>query len=201
MNKYAERIYNGVVKENPTFVLMLGMCPTLAVTVSAKNGFGMGAAVTAVLILTNVIISSVRNIIPRRIRIPAYIIIIAGTVSCIQLLINAYFPMLSKTLGIYIPLIVVNCIILGRAEGYASSHGVLLSACDGLGMGTGFTFALTLIGAAREFLGNATIFGYDLNKEIFNGHLVPASICVMAPGAFFVLAFLTMVIEKRQENK
>ncbi len=201
MNKYAECIYNGVVRENPTFVLMLGMCPTLAVTVSAKNGFGMGAAVTAVLILTNMIVSSVRNIIPRRIRIPAYIIIIAGTVSIIELLINAYFPMLSETLGIYIPLIVVNCIILGRAEGFASSHGVFLSACDGLGMGTGFTIALTLIGAVRELLGNATLFGFDLNKEMFNGHLVPASICVMAPGAFFVLAFLTMLIEKRGEKR
>lgn len=191
MNQHAERIVNGMIKENPTFVLMLGMCPTLAVTTSAVSGLGMGISTMVVLILSGGLISAVRNIIPHTIRIPAYIVIIAGTVSVIELLIRAYFPDIEKALGVYIPLIVVNCIILGRAEAYASSHSVMLSMADGLGMGLGFTVSLTLIGAIREIIGSACIFGYDFNKNIFGGHLAPVSIIVMAPGAFFVLAFLS----------
>lgn len=191
MNQHAERIMNGMIKENPTFVLMLGMCPTLAVTTSAVSGLGMGISTMAVLILSGGLISAVRNIIPNTIRIPAYIVIIAGTVSIIELIIRAYFPDIEKALGVYIPLIVVNCIILGRAEAYASSHSVSLSAADGLGMGLGFTMSLTLIGAIREIIGNTSIFGYNINKNIFGWHLAPVSIVVMAPGAFFVLAFLS----------
>lgn len=159
MNKYTERIYNGVVKENPTFILMLGMCPTLAVTTSAVNGLGMGLSTTVVLIMSNLIISALRNIIPDRVRIPAFIVVVASLVTVVQLLIQAYIPFLYDALGIYIPLIVVNCIILGRAESYASKYGPVLSAFDGIGMGLGFSLALTAIGAVRELLGSGSVFG------------------------------------------
>lgn len=157
-NKYIERLYNGIIKENPTFVLMLGMCPTLAVTTSAINGAGMGLSTTVVLLFSNMIISALRKIIPDRVRIPAYIVIVATLVTIVQLLLQAYVPSLYKSLGIYIPLIVVNCIILGRAESYASKSGVAVSTFDGIGMGLGFTLALTCIGAVREILGSGTIF-------------------------------------------
>ena len=153
MNKAGERLYNGFIKENPTFVLMLGMCPTLAVTTSAVNGLGMGLTTMVVLALSNLFISLLRGIIPGRVRIPAFIVIIASFVTIVQLLLEAYLPFLNKALGMYIPLIVVNCIILGRAEAYAYTNSPLPSLFDGIGMGLGFSFALTCIGAVRELLG------------------------------------------------
>ena len=186
MNKAGERLYNGLVKENPTFVLMLGMCPTLAVTTSAMNGLGMGLTTMVVLTLSNLIISLLRNIIPNRVRIPAFIVIIASFVTAVQLLLEAYIPDLNKSLGVYIPLIVVNCIILGRAESYAYSNPVIPSIFDGLGMGLGFTFALTCIGAVRELLGAGELFGFGLMPDSFE----PIRIFGQAPGAFFVLAAL-----------
>lgn len=183
----AERLCNGLVKENPTFVLMLGMCPTLAVTTSALNGLGMGLTTTAVLMMSNLMISCLRRVIPSRVRIPAFIVIIASFVTVAQLLLEAYIPSLNKALGVYIPLIVVNCIILGRAESYAYSHPPVASFFDGLGMGLGFSFALTCIGAVREILGSGALFQYELLPENY----VPVRIFGMAPGAFFVLAGLT----------
>ncbi len=159
MKQCMERLYNGIVKENPTFVLMLGMCPTLAVTTSAINGLGMGLSTMVVLALSNLLISALRKVIPDKVRIPAYIVIIATFVTVVELLLHAYIPVLHESLGIYISLIVVNCIILGRAESYASKNKVLPSLFDGIGMGLGFTLALTLIGLLREFLGAGTIFG------------------------------------------
>lgn len=185
MNKNLERLYNGIVKENPTLVLMLGMCPTLAVTTSAINGLGMGLTTTVVLALSNAIISSLRKVIPDKTRIPAFIVIIASFVTIMQLLLQAYLPSLYTALGIYIPLIVVNCIILGRAESYAYKNPVLPSFFDGLGMGLGFTISLTMIGLLREFIGGCSVFGHEL------GWFTPVGIFKMAPGAFFVLALLT----------
>ena len=182
-----ERLLNGIIVENPTFVLTLGMCPTLAVTTSAVNGLGMGLTTMAVLALSNLIISLLRNIIPDKVRIPAFIVIIASFVTIMQLLLEGFLPSLYESLGIYIPLIVVNCIILGRAEAYASKRPALLSLFDGIGMGLGFSLALTCIGAVRELLGAGEIFGVRIMPQSF----VPISIFVMAPGAFFVLAALT----------
>lgn len=191
MNKYTERLYNGVIKENPTFIMMLGMCPTLAVTSSAINGLGMGLSTTVVLILSNMLISALRKIIPDKVRIPAFIVIVASFVTIVQLVLQAYIPFLYSALGVYIPLIVVNCIILGRAEAYASKNGVIASAFDGIGMGLGFTVGLTLIGIFREILGSGAIFGSQFLPSSVN-----ISIFVMAPGAFFVLAFLTAIQNK-----
>ncbi len=187
MSKVTERLYNGLVKENPTFVLMLGMCPTLAVTTSAMNGLGMGLTTAAVLAMSNLIISIMRKLIPNRVRIPAFIVIIASFVTVVQLLLEAYLPSLNAALGVYIPLIVVNCIILGRAESYAYSNPPIPSLFDGIGMGLGFTFALTCIGAVRELLGAGSIFGYGIMPDSYT----PIGIFVLAPGAFFVLACLT----------
>lgn len=187
MNKAGERLYNGLVKENPTFVLMLGMCPTLAVTTSAMNGLGMGLTTAVVLALSNLIISMLRKIIPDKVRIPAFIVIIASFVTVVQLLLEAYLDSLNQALGVYIPLIVVNCIILGRAESYAYSNPPIPSLFDGIGMGLGFTFALTCIGAVREILGTGEVFGYHIMPDSFT----PIGIFVLAPGAFFVLAALT----------
>jgi len=192
MNQYLERIYNGIIKENPTFVLMLGMCPTLAVTTSAMNGLGMGLSTTVVLILSNMIISLLRKIIPDKVRIPAFIVIVASFVTILELVMEAYIPALYSALGIYISLIVVNCIILGRAEAYAYKNSVFLSACDGIGMGLGFTLGLTCIGAFRELIGAGTVFGLTLTPSSYE----PASIFIMAPGAFFVLAMLTALQNK-----
>ncbi len=192
MNSVKERLYNGIVKENPTFVLVLGMCPTLAVTTSAMNGLGMGLTTMVVLALSNMIISLMRNIIPDKVRIPAFIVIIASFVTIMQLLLQGFLPSLYDALGIYIPLIVVNCIILGRAESYASKNPVIPSLFDGIGMGLGFSFALTCIGAVREILGAGEIFGFHIMPESY----VPISIFVMAPGAFFVLATLTAIQNK-----
>lgn len=192
MNKYVKPLYNGIIKENPTFVLMLGMCPTLAVTTSAMNGMGMGLTTMTVLIMSNFVISALRKIIPERVRIPAYIVIVATLVTVVQLLLQAYIPSLYDTLGIYIPLIVVNCIILGRAEAFASKNNPVLSILDGIGMGLGFTLALTCIGLVRELLGSGTIFGYAFLPKSYE----PITIFVMAPGAFFVLSMLTAIQNK-----
>lgn len=189
MNKCLERLYNGLLKENPTFVLALGMCPTLAVTTSAKNGLGMGLTTLVVLALSNAFISMLRKVIPDKVRIPAFIVIIASFVTMMELLLEGFIPSLYDSLGIYIPLIVVNCIILGRAESYASKNPVLPSFFDGVGMGLGFTFALTCIGAVREILGAGQIFGVNVMPEGY----IPVSIFIMAPGAFFVLAILTAI--------
>lgn len=196
MNKAVERLYNGIVKENPTFVLMLGMCPTLAVTSSAFNGAGMGLTTTVILVLSNMMISALRKVIPERVRIPAYIVIVASFVTMIQFLLEAYIPVLNKNLGIYIPLIVVNCIILGRAESYASKNNVWLSMFDGIGMGLGFTIGLTSIGLFRELIGNGTIFSLKVMPEAYE----PATIFVLAPGAFFVLACL-VAVQNKVRNK
>ena len=189
-NKYFERIYNGVIKENPTLILMLGMCPTLAVSTRAMNGIGMGLSTTAVLIFSNLVISLLRKAIPDQVRLPAYIVIVASLVTVTELLIEAYLPSLYEALGIYIPLIVVNCIILGRAEAYANKHTPLLSVMDGLGMGLGFTLALTLVSIIREFLGNGTFFGLQVLPE----SVEPIAIFVQPPGAFLVLALIIAVM-------
>ena len=196
MNKYTERIYNGVVKENPSLVLMLGMCPTLAVTTSAINGLGMGLTTMAVLALSNMFISMLRKVIPDKVRIPAFIVIIASFVTVVELLLKAFIPSLYDALGLYIPLIVVNCIILGRAEAYASKNKVIPSLFDGIGMGLGFTLALTIIGAVRELIGAGQLF----NIQVMPDSYVPCSIFVLAPGAFFVLAALTAIQNKIRIN-
>ena len=187
MGKIVERLYNGIIKENPTFVLVLGMCPTLAVTSSLTNGAGMGLSTMAVLVLSNMVISLLRNIIPNEVRVPAYIVVVASFVTILQFLLEAYLPSLNDALGIYIPLIVVNCIILGRAESYASKNPVIPSIFDGVGMGLGFTIALSLLGGFRELLGAGTILGINIP------HWDGIGIFVMAPGAFFVLAFLIAI--------
>ncbi len=188
MNKYVERLYNGIIKENPTFVLMLGMCPTLAVTSSAVNGIGMGLSTTVVLVMSNLLISMFRKVIPNGVRMPAYIVVVASLVTIVQFVMQAYTPSLSASLGVYIPLIVVNCIILGRAESYASKNPIAPSIFDGLGMGLGFTVGLTFIGLIRQIL------GASLGIAVF----------IMAPGAFLVLAFLVAgmnVIRDKMEKK
>ena len=192
MNKIGERLFNGVIKENPTFVLMLGMCPTLAVTTSAINGLGMGLTTMVVLACSNLVISLMRKIIPDGVRIPAYIVIVASLVTIVQLLLQGFIPSLYDSLGIYIPLIVVTCIILGRAESYASKNGPVASIFDGIGMGLGFTLGLTCIGLFRELLGSGSIFGFQILPEAYE----PIVIFVMAPGAFFVLAMLTALQNK-----
>lgn len=199
-----EVFFNGLVKENPTFVLTLGMCPTLAVTTSAINGLGMGLTTTAVLVLSNAIISLLRHIIPNRVRIPAFIVIVASFVTMVQLLLEGFIPSLYSALGLYIPLIVVNCIILGRAESFASKNPVIPSIFDGLGMGLGFTVALTAIGAVRELLGAGEFFGIPVINNVLGlfttVEYVPISIFVLAPGAFFVLAALT-ALQNRVKRK
>ena len=200
MNKCAERLYNGLVKENPTFVLMLGMCPTLAVTTSAINGAGMGLSTTAVLMFSNMIISALRNVIPDRVRIPGYIVVIASLVTIVQFLLQGYVPAVNDALGLYIPLIVVNCIILGRAESYASKNPVLPSVFDGIGMGLGFTAGLTSIGIVRELIGSGKIFNFQVLPDTYE----PITIFILAPGAFFVLAGLTALqnkIKNRAQKK
>lgn len=192
MNKYLERLYNGIIKENPTFIIMLGMCPTLAVTTSGMNGIYMGLTTTVVLAMSNLFISALRKHIPDKVRIPAYIVIVASFVTIVQLLLEAYIPVLNEKLGIYIPLIVVNCIILGRAEAYAAKNSVGLSLFDGIGMGIGFTAAITIIGTIREVIGAGTIFGYKFTPASFE----PVTIFVLAPGAFFVLSVLTALQNK-----
>ena len=207
-NTPSERLINGIIKENPTFVLMLGMCPTLAVTTSAINGLGMGLSTTVVLVMSNLMISLLRNIIPDRVRVPAFIVIVASFVTMVQFLVQGFIPSLYSALGIYIPLIVVNCIILGRAESYASKNPVIPSIFDGLGMGLGFTLGLTCIGIVREILGAGQIFGFQLlplaDAATGKAGYTPITIFVLAPGAFFVLAFLIAimnVIRAKAEKK
>ena len=195
-----ERIYNGIIKENPAFILMLGMCPTLAVTTSAINGLGLGLSSLVVLAISNVVISLLRKVIPDEVRLPAFIVIVASFVTVVELLMEAYMESLYASLGIYIPLIVVNCIILGRAEAYASKNPPLLSLFDGLGMGLGFTIALVIIGSIRELLGAGSIFGYALP-----GNFEPIAFFVRAPGAFLVLAVVVAIMNavgiKNRANK
>lgn len=192
MKTALERLHNGIIKENPTFVLMLGMCPTLAVTTSAVNGIGMGLATTVVLVMSNLMISMLRKVIPNGVRMPAYIVIVASFVTIVQMLLHAYVTSLYDSLGIYIPLIVVNCIILGRAESYASKNKIVPSIFDGIGMGLGFTLGLTSIGIVRELIGAGTAFGVRIMPESYEG----VSIFVLAPGAFLVLAFLCALQNK-----
>lgn len=184
----------GILKENPVFVLFLGMCPTLATTTSALNGMGMGAATLFVLALSNVAISLISGLIPSKVRIPAYIVVIATFVTMVDLLMQAFVPGLYATLGIFIPLIVVNCVVLGRAEAFASKNGVFSSLIDGLGIGLGFTLALTILGATRELLGSYSIFGYKLIQT--DGMLV----FVLAPGAFLALGYLLVLINRLKKK-
>ena len=199
-NTPAERLVNGIIKENPTFVLVLGMCPTLAVTTSAINGIGMGLTTTVVLAMSNLMISLLRKFIPDGVRMPAFIVVVASFVTIVQMLLQGFIPSLYSALGIYIPLIVVNCIILGRAESYASKNPVLPSIFDGIGMGLGFTLGLTCIGAVREILGSGQIFGFQLlplaDAAAGKAGYTPLTIFVLAPGAFFVLAMLAALQNK-----
>ncbi|HKL98960.1 MAG TPA: electron transport complex subunit E [Mobilitalea sp.] len=192
MNKYVERLSNGLIKENPTFILMLGMCPTLAVTTSASNAIGMGLSTTVVLALSNLLVSALRKFIPDKVRIPYFIVVVASLVTIVQLLLKGYFPAIDEALGIYIPLIVVNCIIFGRVEAYGAKNTIGLSFFDGIGMGLGFTVALLAIGAFRELLGAGELFGIRVTPESFE----PISMFVLAPGAFLVLAMLTALQNK-----
>jgi electron transport complex protein RnfE len=180
----------GFIKDNPVFVLLLGLCPTLAVTSSAINGLGMGLATTFVLVCSNIVVTMIKSFIPDKVRIPAFIVIIASFVTIVELVMQAYVPALFATLGIFIPLIVVNCLVLGRAEGFASKQGFLSSLIDGLGMGLGFTFALTLLGAVREMLGNGSIF----DVKFATGDAI--LIFILQPGAFIVLGYLIALINK-----
>ena len=195
MSRAIKVFLNGLIKENPTFVLLLGMCPTLGTTSSAINGLGMGLATTFVLICSNMVISLIKNLIPDKVRIPSFIVVIAAFVTILQMCMEAYLPALYDSLGLFIPLIVVNCIVLGRAESFAAKNGVIPSFFDGLGMGLGFSFALTLLGAVRELLGTGKIFDIALYSEDF-GMLI----FVLAPGAFIVLGFLIAIVGKIRGN-
>jgi electron transport complex protein RnfE len=193
--KPIDLIKKGIIKDNPTFVLVLGMCPTLGTTTSALNGMGMGLATLVVLTLSNIVISATARFIPDKVRIPSYIVIISAFVTIIQLLMQAYLPSLYETLGLFIPLIVVNCIVLGRAEAFANKNTVLDSACDGLGIGLGFTLSLTVIGLIRELLGSGTLFGMHL----WNGDGI--LVFILAPGAFLVLGLLMALFNKLTEGR
>lgn len=200
MNKNFKTFTNGLLKENPTLRLVLGTCPTLAITTAAINGIGMGLAATLVLVCSNVVIAALRNIIPDKVRIPAFITIIAGFVSVVQMLVKAFTPSLDAALGIYLPLIVVNCIILGRAEAFASKNPILPSLLDGLGMGLGFTAVITIMGAIRELLGAGTLFSFPITSKFIS----PMIVFLLPPGGFFVFGILVAVsnaIAKRQGKK
>ncbi|MCF2657866.1 MAG: electron transport complex subunit E [Parabacteroides sp.] len=184
-------LLNGIITENPTFVLLLGMCPTLGTTSSAINGLSMGLATAFVLICSNITISACKNLIPDMVRIPSYIVLIATFVTVVQLCMQAYLPDLNKSLGLFIPLIVVNCIVLGRAEAFAAKNGIVASACDGIGIGLGFTLALTLLGAVRELLGTGKLFNLTIMPEEFG-----SLIFVLAPGAFIALGYLVAIVNK-----
>lgn len=196
MNKNLKRVVNGIIKENPIFVLLLGMCPTLATTSSAMNGMSMGLATTFVLIFSNMAISMLKNLIPDMVRIPAYIVVIATFVTIIEMLINAYIPAIADSLGIFIPLIVVNCIVLGRAEAFASKNSIFSSLLDGAGMGLGFTLSLTVLGAIRELLGSGKLFSLSIYPEQYATLLF-----VLAPGAFIALGYLIAVFNRLQQKK
>lgn len=184
-------LWNGIIKENPTFVLLLGMCPTLGTTSSAMNGMSMGLATMAVLIFSNLIISLIKNLIPDMVRIPSFIVVIASLVTILQMVIKAFAPEIDKSLGLFIPLIVVNCIILGRAEAFAAKNGPISSVFDGIGMGLGFTLGLTLLGATREFLGTGKIFSMTIFTDSYG-----ALVFVLAPGAFIALGYLIAIVNK-----
>lgn len=190
-NNKLSLILKGIIKENPTFVLVLGMCPTLGTTTSAINGLGMGVATMAVLILSNMFIAMIKNLIPDKVRIPAFIVVIASFVTVVDMLMQAFVPSLYSALGVFIPLIVVNCIILGRAEAFASKNGVIDSALDGVGIGLGFTLSLTTIGCVREILGSGSVFGLSLGIADY----MPL-VFVLAPGGFLVLGFLMVLFNK-----
>ena len=200
MNKYVERLYNGIWKENPIFVQMLGLCPTLAVTTSAINGVGMGLSTTAVLIAANFLIALLRKIIPDGVRLPAEIVVVASFVTIVDMLMEGFVPSLYASLGLYIPLIVVNCIILGRAEAYASKNKPIASLFDGIGMGLGFTLSITCIGAVRELIGAGSLFGHQIlplaDAAAGKAGYEPITIFILAPGAFFVLAALSALQNK-----
>lgn len=197
MSIISERLKAGLIKDNPTFVQVLGMCPTLAVTTSITNSIGMGLSTTAVLICSNFVISLLRKVIPSKIRIPAFIVIIASFVTVIEFLLKAYIPSLYSALGLFIPLIVVNCIILGRAEAYASKNSPIAAVFDGIGMGLGFTVSLTVIGCIREILGAGTFMGYPVTPSFYT----PATIMILAPGAFFTLGILMAILNTIKAKK
>jgi electron transport complex protein RnfE len=184
---FSKELVKGIWKENPVFILVLGMCPVLAVTTSAMNGVGMGVAATFVLLCSNIVVSLIRSIVPDRVRIPVYIVVIASFVTIVDLVMSGYFRSLHHSLGLFIPLIVVNCIILGRAEAFASKNSIFLSIADGIGMGAGFTLALVILGSIRELFGNGTIFNYQL----FGGGYEPILVMILPPGAFLTLGLLT----------
>ena len=192
---YIDIIKNGIVKENPTFVLMLGMCPTLATTTSAINGMSMGLATMAVLICTNVVISCLKSVTPDKVRIPVFIVVIAAFVTLLQMIIRAYLPDIDQALGLFIPLIVVNCIILGRAESFAAKNSPVASLFDGIGIGLGFMLGLTFLGICRELLGSGSVFGFMLLPEEYNILLF-----VLPPGAFIMLGFLIAIVNKLRGN-
>lgn len=195
MSNAMKTLTNGILRENPTFALVLGMCPTLATTTSAVNGMSMGLATLFVLVCSNVVISLLKNLIPDKVRIPAFIVVIATFVTMVQLVMQAYLPAIYDVLGLFIPLIVVNCIVLGRAEAFAAKNTVGLSALDGIGMGLGFTLSLTVLGVIREFLGAGTVFGFQLYSSQF-----AALIFVLAPGAFIALAYMMAAVNKLQKK-
>lgn len=184
-------LWNGIIKENPTFVLLLGMCPTLGTTSSAMNGMSMGLATMAVLVFSNLIISLIKNLVPDMVRIPSFIVVIASLVTILQMVIKAFAPEIDASLGLFIPLIVVNCVILGRAEAFAAKNGPISSICDGIGMGLGFTLGLTLLGAVREFFGTGKIFSMSIFPDSYG-----ALVFVLAPGAFIALGYLIAIVNK-----
>ncbi|MDR0757987.1 MAG: electron transport complex subunit E [Tannerella sp.] len=195
-NSNIKILLNGLIKENPTFVLLLGMCPTLGTTSSALNGLGMGLATTFVLLCSNMVVSLLKNLIPDKVRIPAYVVVIAAFVSVVEMIMQAYIPALFNSLGLFIPLIVVNCIVLGRAETFAAKNNVFKSMLDGLGIGLGFTFALTLLGVVRELLGTGKVFSFALYPESFG-----ILIIVLAPGAFIVLGYMIALFNKIRKTE
>ena len=188
---YFKIISNGIIKENPTFVLLLGMCPTLATTTSSINGMSMGLATMFVLICSNIVVSLIKNLTPDKVRIPVFVVVIASFVTILQMCLKAYLPEINKSLGLFIPLIVVNCIILGRAEAFACKNGPVASLCDGIGIGLGFTLGLTLLGTVREFFGAGSIFGFTLLPETYNVLLF-----ILPPGAFISLGYLIAIVNK-----
>ena len=188
---YFKIISTGIIKENPTFVLLLGMCPTLATTTSSINGMSMGLATMFVLVCSNIVVSLIKNLTPDKVRIPVFVVVIASFVTILQMCLKAYLPEINKSLGLFIPLIVVNCIILGRAEAFACKNGPVASLCDGIGIGLGFTLGLTLLGTVREFFGAGSIFGFTLLPETYNVLLF-----ILPPGAFISLGYLIAIVNK-----
>lgn len=188
---YFKIISNGIIKENPTFVLLLGMCPTLATTTSSINGMSMGLATMFVLVCSNIVVSLIKSLTPDKVRIPVFVVVIASFVTILQMCLKAYLPEINKSLGLFIPLIVVNCIILGRAEAFACKNGPMASLCDGIGIGLGFTLGLTLLGTVREFFGAGSIFGFTLLPETYNVLLF-----ILPPGAFISLGYLIAIVNK-----